>query len=194
MPPRLTFVASASTSATRAAAFPLDEGLDDRGRSDASAMASAVKNASAVLASPARRALETVGAFGLEPEIDPLLRDIDVGRWAGQSVGNLAETEAEALSAWMTDPAALPHGGETIDRLCERVSVWLRTMSEREGRVLVVTHPAVIRAAILAAIHATSTSYWYIDIAPLAVVELTSNGRRWALKSITSGRQNGRTS
>jgi broad specificity phosphatase PhoE len=186
MPPRLTFVASASTSATREAAFPLDEGLDERGRKDAAAMASVVRNASAVLASPARRALETAEAFGLEPEIDPLLRDIDVGCWAGQSLSNLAETDAEALSGWLTDPNALPHGGESVDGLCTRVSAWLQTMSAREGRILVVTHPAVMRAAILAAIHAGSASYWYIDIAPLSVVELTSNGRRWTLKSIAS--------
>jgi hypothetical protein len=42
----------------------------------------------------------------------------------------------------------------------------------------------VIRAAIVVAIEANPLSFWRIDIAPLSVVELSSNGRRWTLRSI----------
>jgi broad specificity phosphatase PhoE len=184
MPPRLKLVASASTSAVRAAAFPLDEGLDDYGRRDAAAMASEFQNVSVAFVSPARRARETAAALGLEPEIDVSLRDIDLGSWSGRTLRSVAETEADALAGWLSDPASLPHGGEAVERLCARTADWIQAMSERQGSIVAVTHPAVIRAAILAAIHASPASYWYIDIAPLSVVELTSNGRRWALKSI----------
>ncbi len=184
MPPRLRFIANASTSAIRAAAFPLDEGLDDHGRRDAAAVAGEFRNASVVLASPARSALETAAALGLEPEIDEALRDLDLGRWAGYTVSDIATAEPDALESWLSDPSAAPHGGETIEGLFARISIWLRAISEREGRIIAVTHPAVVRVAILAAIHASPTSFWNIDIAPLSVVELSSNGRRWALKSI----------
>jgi broad specificity phosphatase PhoE len=184
MPPRLTLIANASTPAMRASAFPLDEGLDEYGRRDAAALAPEFQNESIILSSPARRALETAEALGLKPEIDASLRDIDLGVWAGQTLSSLAETNADALAGWLSDPAAQPHGGETVEQLCARTSLWLQAMSERRGRIVAITHPAVIRAAILGAIHASSSSYWYIDIAPLTIVELTSNGRRWALKSI----------
>ncbi|WP_024276353.1 histidine phosphatase family protein [Hyphomicrobium sp. 802] len=186
MPPRLTFVANASTPAARRAAFPLDEGIDDFGRRDASAMAGEFRNSAIVFSSPARRALETAAVLGLSPRIDPALRDIELGDWAGRTLSSIAQSDADALAGWLSDPGVAPHGGETVEALIARTSVWMQTISEREGRILAVTHPAVMRAAIVAAIKANANSYAHIDIAPLSVVELTSNGRRWALKSIRS--------
>lgn len=184
MPPRLTFIANASTAAVRAAAFPSDEGLDEDGRKNAAAMARDFPTAPLVLASPYRRALETAAALRLEPEITDSLRDLDVGRWAGRTVSDVAASEPQAFESWLSDPAAAPHGGEAIESLFARISIWLREISARDKRIIAVTHPAVVRAGILAAIHASPTSFWNIDIAPLGVVELSSNGRRWALKSI----------
>lgn len=184
MPPRLTLIANASTPAVREACFPLDESLDDYGRRDAAEIADQFRSASVVLASPAKRALETAAILGLDPEIDISLRDLDLGSWAGCTISSIADTNAEALASWLSDPSSTPHGGESVEGLFARISLWMRAISERQGRIVAVTHPAVVRAAILAAIHAGPSSYWHIDIAPLSVVELTSNGRRWALKSL----------
>ncbi|MFT3731970.1 MAG: histidine phosphatase family protein [Hyphomicrobium sp.] len=186
MPPRLTFIANASTPAVRAAAFPLDEGIDDVGRQDAAALASQFTNFSAVLSSPAKRAIETATALNLRPEIDPSLRDLDLGDWSGQSLKSVAASDPHGFESWLSDTNFAPHGGETVDQLFARASVWLEDISARDGRILAVTHPSFIRAAILAAIHAGPTSFWNIDVAPLAVVQLTSNGRRWALRSIAN--------
>src|ERR1700759_2098935 len=101
MPPRITFVANASTSAIRASAFPLDEGLDDHGRRDAAAMADEFRNTSTALASPAKRAVETAVALGLDAQIDDALRDLSVGRWAGLTVTSVAESEGDALARWL---------------------------------------------------------------------------------------------
>jgi broad specificity phosphatase PhoE len=184
MPPRLTLIANASTPAVRASAFPLDEGLDENGRNDAAAMATEFRKGLTVFASPARRAIETAVALGLDAKIDAALRDIDLGRWAGFTVASVAASETDAFAHWLSDPAAAPHGGETVEGLFARISIWLQTVSMREERIVAVTHPAVVRAGILAAIHAGPSSFWSIDVAPLSVVELTFNGRRWALKSI----------
>ncbi len=184
MPPLLTLIASAATPAVRASAFPLDASLDDKGRKDAAAMANGFRNAMAVLSSPAKRARETASALGLDAEIDEALRDLDLGRWAGQTLNGIAASDAAALASWLSDPAAAPHGGETVEELFARISIWLQAIAARDGRIVAITHPAVMRAAILAAIHASPSSFWNIDIAPLSVVELTSNGRRWALKSL----------
>ncbi|MET0407475.1 MAG: histidine phosphatase family protein, partial [Hyphomicrobium sp.] len=82
----MTFVANASTPAVRAAAFPLDEGLDQRGQQDAEALGKELPRASAVLVSSSRRAKETAAALGLTAEVDEGLRDLDLGRWAGFSI------------------------------------------------------------------------------------------------------------
>ncbi len=186
MPPRLTFVANASTPAIRTATFPLDEGLDEIGKRDATARAGEFRFAPSALTSPAQRAIQTAGLLGLDATIEPALRDLDVGRWAGCSLSGLAAAEPDGLASWLSDPDAAPHGGESIVALFARTSIWLQAMTVQSGPFVVVTHPSVIRAAILAAIHASPSSFWNLDIAPLSVVELTSNGRRWALKSLTS--------
>jgi broad specificity phosphatase PhoE len=85
---------------------------------------------------------------------------------------------------WLSDTAASPHGGESVEGLLARVTNWLNVAGQQQGRKVAVTHPAVIRAAIVVAIEANPLSFWRIDIAPLSVVELSSNGRRWTLRSI----------
>lgn len=184
MQSRLTLIANASTPAVRAAAFPFDEGIDEFGRRDASARAKDMPRSRIVLTSPAARAVETATALGFEATIDTGLRDLDLGRWAGRTLNSIAGSEPEALESWLSDPGAAPHGGETVDGLIARSSNWLNDVLPRQENVIAITHPAVIRAAILAAIKAGPGSFWHIDIGPLSVVELSSNGLRWTLRAI----------
>jgi broad specificity phosphatase PhoE len=184
MSSRLTLISHAATSAVRAAAFPLDESIDEAGRRDAQALASSLSPFTATWTSPSKRAIETAAALGLEAKIDASLRDIDLGRWAGRTFGEVEEKEPKEIERWLSDPASVPHGGESVAQLIGRVSEWLIGVKRFRGRTAVVSHPAVIRAAIVAAIEANPTSFWRIDIAPLGIVELRSNGERWALRSI----------
>jgi broad specificity phosphatase PhoE len=184
MSSRLTFIANASTPAVRAAAFPMDEGIDEFGRRDSLALAKEFRHDLVALTSPAARAIQTAVALGFDAKIDESLRDLDLGRWAGRTLDDIAASEPNALSDWLSDPGSAPHGGETVEGLFARIAIWLSAAVSRGERAIAVTHPAVIRAAILAAIHASPASFWYIDIAPLSIVELSSNGRRWTLTSI----------
>jgi len=181
---KLTLIAHAPTVAIRAAAFPLDEGIDEKGRAAASALSADLPQIGLAWCSPARRAVETASALKLEAKIEPLLRDMDLGRWAGRSFADVEASEPQEMMQWLGDPASSPHGGEAIEALLSRVANWLKMTSERPGRSVAVTHAAVIRAAIIAAIDAKPVSFWRIDVAPLSIVELSSNGHRWALKSI----------
>nr|BFE80044.1 hypothetical protein GCM10020093_026450 [Planobispora longispora] len=49
------------------------------------------------------------------------------------------------------------------------------------GRTVAVTHPAVVRAAVVHALGAPARSFWRVDVAPLARVSLTGRGGRWRL-------------
>jgi len=183
---RLTLISHAPTAATRAAAFPLDEGIDEKARRDASAFSGVLPQFATAWTSPARRAIETAAALNVDAKIEPLLRDMDLGRWAGRTFTDVEGSEPDDMVRWLSDTAASPHGGESVEALLSRVANWLRSAGERQGRSVAVTHPAVIRAAIVVAIEATPVSFWRIDIAPLGLVELGSNGRRWTLKSISA--------
>lgn len=184
MTTRLTLISHAPTAAVRAAAFPLDEGIDEKARHAAAALGAGLPQFGAAWMSPAARALETAAALNVDAKVEPLLRDMDLGRWAGRTFADVEASEPHEMVRWLSDPAARPHGGESVENLLVRVGNWLKLTGQRQGRSVAVTHPAVIRAAIVVAIDARPISFWRVDIAPLSVVELGSNGSRWTLKSI----------
>ncbi|GAA2877230.1 histidine phosphatase family protein [Streptosporangium fragile] len=175
---RLLLVCHGSTPATVRAAFPGDEPLDGRGLRGAAALAPEVGTGQAACAAELR-CTQTAAALGLRAEIDPLLADCDYGRWRGRTLDEVGAAEPEALAAWLGDPASAPHGGESIIALLARVSGWLA--GHAPGRVVAVTHPAVIRAAVVHAVGAPAPAFWRVDVAPLARVALTGRGGRWQL-------------
>ncbi|QAY95458.1 histidine phosphatase family protein [Methylovirgula ligni] len=182
---RLTLIAHAATAATRAAAFPLDEPLTPGDYAKASAAAH-VGPVDAAWTSPALRAVQTAQALHLDAAIDPRLADIDLRDWAGKSLAGLEATDAEALALWMADPGAAPHGGESVTRLLARVAGWLDTLRSSDGRIVAVTHAAVIRAAAVLALDANPKSFWRIDIAPLSFSRFHAQGGRWTLRCLNA--------
>lgn len=185
---RLTLLCHAPTPATRIAAFPADESLDVKGRRAATALAGCLPKASRVLCGPARRTRETASALGLSAHIEPALRDCDYGRWSGLSLTDVAASEPEAIGQWLVDPDAAPHGGESISAVLDRIGVWLDA-EPLKGRVLAVTHVAVMRAAVVHVLGAPASAFWRIDVGPLSTIELRRNGPRWALhaKDVAAG-------
>lgn len=179
---RLTWLCHASTSANRQGAFPADEPLEDRAHAQAAEMAGDFGQPDRVWVSPALRARQTADALGLSGSVEADLRDCDYGRWAGRRLSDLYGEQPEALAAWMTDPQAAPHGGETLADMAARVGNWMEARRGEGGRAVVVTHASVIRAAVLHVLKAPLSSFWTIDIEPLGLVEMTDDGRRWALR------------
>lgn len=184
MPTRLLLISHAPTAATRRAAFPLDESIEDADDPDFDRLAGRLGRADIAFAAPERRTLETADALGLEAEEQVLLADIDLGRWRGKDFDEMLEEDEAAVVAWTSNPASRPHGGESVDELVARIRPWLDFQREEGGRVIAVTHPAVIRAAVVIAIGAPTASFWTVDVAPLTLVDLRSDGRRWTLRSM----------
>lgn len=181
---RLKLICHASTADTREAAFPIDAPLDDRARKRLASMRVITPTRATCLTSPTLRARETASCLGLETEIEPALRDLDYGRWAGRSLDEIQASERDALGLWLADPEAAPHGGETVLELIERVSAWMEQLENRDGTVVAVTHASVIRAAIVHAISGHPFTFWRVDIAPLVLASLTHYGRRWVLSEL----------
>jgi broad specificity phosphatase PhoE len=178
---RITLVCHASTADQRVARFGGDDGLDIKGAKSAARCAGRLGPVDQCGTSPALRARQTAAGLDLPAEPDAQLRDCDFGRWTGMKFSEVLLTEPRGLIAWMRDPANAPHGGETVTDLIERTSQWI--MQNRRGHVVAVTHPAFIRAAIVSVLGAPPTSFWRIDVLPLSVTDLRTNGRRWALRS-----------
>lgn len=179
MPIRLTLVCHAATASTRDVAFPADEPVEARSLARLTAAPWAPR-ADRAWTSPALRARQTAAALGLvDAAVEPALRDCDYGRWTGCSYAAIQAGEPDAVAAWLSDPDAAPHGGETLSGVMARTAAWLGAMEG--GRIVAVTHAAVIRAALLHALGAPAASFWRIDVAPLTVARLSGNGGRWTL-------------
>lgn len=176
---RLTLVSHAMTDAMAAGRFPVDEPLNDIGRRQVEAIAGQVNPGTSQVAGPERRARETARLLGLHATTEPRLADLDCGRWRGQ---NLGAPSAADLQAWLTTPARAPHGGESIVDLMERVAGWLRSLTDGAAPTVAVTHPAVVRAAVLQALDIPSKSFWHIDIAPVSRTVLHFRGGCWTLR------------
>jgi broad specificity phosphatase PhoE len=186
MTARLTLICHGSTDAVRAAAFPKDEPLDHHGRTAAAKLAGSLPSVDQCWTGPELRTRQTAEALGLSPNIRPMLRDCDYGRWAGKTLDEVAANETDAANSWLHDPAAAPHGGESILDLMRRVAEWLAGEGARHQRSIAVTHPAIVRALIVVIMAAPAQSFWRIDVRPLSVTRLSGQGGRWNLLSFGS--------
>ncbi|MGX4694759.1 histidine phosphatase family protein [Streptomyces sp. JNUCC 63] len=91
---------------------------------------------SSAMRSPSSGSALTAAVLGLKAAVEPALRDLDYGTWRGRTVADIAAADPYGYSAWLTDPDAAPHGGETVRELCRRVAHWLSALPPDTGRAL----------------------------------------------------------
>jgi broad specificity phosphatase PhoE len=176
---RLSLLTHAPTAATAAAAFPADEPLDARGHAGAAAVRA--PRADRALSGPERACRETCDVLGLRGETDDGLRGWDLGDWAGLTLDALAVERPGAVAAWLADPEATPHGGETLATLLGRVRHWIGAAPT--GHTLAVCSPAIARAAVVAVLDAPPSAFWRVDPAPLTVTDLRGGPDRWSVRA-----------
>ncbi|MGI8623959.1 MAG: histidine phosphatase family protein [Solirubrobacteraceae bacterium] len=182
---RLVLVRHASTTAVRRSAFPLDEPLDAAGRAAASTLAGRLGRGDA-LTSPALRARTTAEAAGLDARTVGAICECDFGAWAGRTLAEVWDEEPVAAQAWMTDPAAAPHGGESLAAFLGRIGTWLDEQAQLDGRAVAVTHGGVVKAAVIHALAAGPEAFWRVDAAPLHATELHGREGRWSLARVNA--------
>jgi broad specificity phosphatase PhoE len=138
-----------------------------------------------VLRSGAVCCRETTAALGLDDAavVDGAVGDWDFGSWRGRSLAEVEAADAEGVVVWRADPRCAPHGGETLVDVLGRVRAWLDGL-EGEGTRTVVTHPSVIRAAVVCGLEVPEEAFWTIDVAPTSVTELRRRGTRWRVARI----------
>ena len=132
-------------------------------------------NGKQALTSPARAAVATAEALGYTPRVDPELRDREHGEWTGRGWADLVAAQPEAVRRWVDDPYDAPPGGESVSDLVERVRRWLA----RSPGGVAVTHPAVVRAALLVVGKAGPAAYRTYDVRPLDRVRLVATEGGW---------------
>ncbi|MEU5182416.1 histidine phosphatase family protein [Streptomyces longwoodensis] len=183
---RVTFVAAARSTPALAERFQDDQPLDQAGWEEVQrAAGELIPLAAAELryCSPTPRSRATGDALGYAPLVQLALRDCDMGRWQGLTLGEAMAREPEAVDAWLADPRSAPHGGEPLLAFIARVGGWLDTRPvEDGGRIVAVAEPSVIRAALVYALMAPPATYWNLDVRPLSTTTVTGRGGRWNLR------------
>lgn len=192
MTTRVTLISPALSTALREARFadgPLDAAGLRQAEAVRGAFAVAEQRATAdrVFASPSVRCHQTAEALGLVAEPLPELRTCAMGRWRGMRLDEVSAVEPQAVAAWLADPTAAPHGGESLKALHIRLGHWLDALGAdarpHSARVLAVAEPDVVRALTVHAIGAPPQVFWRIDVQPLTVTELSGRNGRWNLRS-----------
>ncbi|MCB0929532.1 MAG: histidine phosphatase family protein [Mycobacterium sp.] len=163
------------TDAMSAGRFPADEPLSELGRRQVGDLGEL--RADRACCGPELRTRQTAELAGLSASVRPELADLDAGDWRGRGLGEPAPAE---LMAWLSEPGATPHGGESILGVIDRVRAWMDALEP--GRTVAVTHPAVVRAAILIALAAPPESFWRIDVRPASKTVLYRRAAGWTLR------------
>jgi broad specificity phosphatase PhoE len=164
------------------------KGLNARGRSQARRLAERMHKSrvTSIFTSDLERAVETsliVGAAcGVEPAMDPDLREVDVGLWTGKSHEEIAELYPEEWSAWSGGFDLRRGGGETYGELAERIERAVVRICATDARdpVLVVSHGGAIKSyvsKILGASPSGMRALAGVGNAGLTIVERDDRGR-----------------
>lgn len=168
-------------------------GLNARGRDQAARLAARLVatgiRATSLHASDLDRARETAEilgrAIGLDPSLDPDLREVFLGTWQGLSHAQIAERFPDEWAAWQRGEDIRRGGGETYVDLGERMARAVdRIADARPGEAgIVVSHGAAIKvlvARVLGVGAAGLRAYRVSSNTGVSVVERTEAGT-WRL-------------
>lgn len=183
---RVTLLAAARSSSVLDVRFEDERPLDSAGWHEVQRVAPAFSRLAAAelrYCSPSVRCRETGVVLGLSPIPQPALRDCDMGRWRGRTLQEIAVREPQAVDAWLADPRAAPHGGESLLAFISRVGGWLdtRPVDGDDEWIVAVAEPSVVRAALCYALRVPPHAYWRIEAHPLSAVALTGRAGEWCL-------------
>lgn len=134
-----------------------DIGLTERGvrQSEALGRWSATAELNAIVTSDLSRAVRTavpaVAATGLQPRVEPALREVDFGEGEGKTRAEMAELFPEQLERWLEAPASrsLPGGESGVTAITRSLNALSGIVREHPGgRVLIVAHSTLARLLI----------------------------------------------
>ena len=151
--------------------------LSETGRAEAEGVAAWVAargRIDAVMSSPLERAVETAAPLatrcGLQPEVDDDLSELDFGAWSG--CGFDALRDQPLWQAWnLNRDHARPPGGETFAEAQIRIVRSLDRLHRRfpDGRVAIVSHADLIKAALAWALGLPLAFYGRFEVSPASI-------------------------
>ena len=133
----------------------------------------------AMYSSPMERTLDTARMLrhlcSNEIETEPAINEVDFGDWTGMTFDQLDHNPA--WKQWFTKrSSAHAPGGETVKAVQERAVKFLQALENRHpsGRIAVISHGDVIRAALCHVLETSldSIDHFDVDTASVTLVEM----------------------
>ncbi|HEY0797687.1 MAG TPA: histidine phosphatase family protein, partial [Candidatus Baltobacteraceae bacterium] len=115
-------------------------------------------------------------------EKDERLIEIAHGTWEGRLRDELAQNDPERYHTWRNDPATVSfEGGESLREVDERWRSFAASLVGYEDDILVTSHDAVVRVAILAATNAPLDDFWKVRAENGAFARYEPDRQQWTL-------------
>ncbi len=127
----------------------------------------------------AQTAQEVAGLHGLAVELEPQLREFDVGRWTGKSGEEVDAEYPGARRAWADAPAGmrLPGGETLLEAQTRALAFFAERMPAHAGQtVVVISHGGIGQTILVNAIGGSVDDLWLkhrVDNAQISRLEWT---------------------
>ncbi|MFT4109884.1 histidine phosphatase family protein [Propionicimonas sp.] len=128
--------------------------------------------------------LATAGA----PVVVPGLAGPDFGTWTGRSFDEVLRSDPAAAMAWLQEPDAAPHGGESLARHLARVGAALDGGEWPESGAEVVASAFTVRAACVHVLAAGPAALFHLDVGPGTSAAISRHAGSWRLASLVPAR------
>jgi broad specificity phosphatase PhoE len=134
-----------------------------------------------VVSSPLLRckatALFSAERLGLAVEPDERLTEIAHGTWEGRYRDELARNDPTRYRAWREDPAHVSFdGGESLTDVLSRWRAVAVDLASRADDILVVTHDAVVRCALVDLQALGLRDFWNVSVENAAFAIVDNDG------------------
>lgn len=186
----IQLICQGETLANRHARFPSDDPLSDTALKHFPLRTAGVGPFTKIWTAPEQAARQTMRGMGLQGQCVAELAEPGYGCWSGMPIKTVLEQDEAAFQRWLAGEAA--PGGESVAQVMMRTAAWLSQRVADRGCQCAIVSPAVIRAIIIHLLDAPVGAFQRIDIHPLSMTVLRSNGKRWHLSSQTRVFQEGR--
>ena len=130
--------------------------------------------------------------FALEPLLDPRLRELDAGRWNGQTLQAIARDDRALHAAWRERWAMQPApGGESFTDLLRRTGAWLAALLDaapENTSVLALAHEGSIRALVCHALGLPPQQARRLRVDPAHVTSISHRAGRFEVSFVNASR------
>lgn len=178
------------TASSRENAFcgSIDPELTPDGLEMAQAFAAAYRSTpwTAIFSSPMQRTMTMAKplteALGMELQLRDGLKEINYGKWEGQSVETVRRDYHDDYIRWLADPAWYPPtGGELAVAIAARAMLVIEEIKQRysSGNILIVSHKATIRIMLCSLLGIDVGRFRYrlgCPVGSVSIVEFGSHG------------------